>query len=167
MLEASAAAGLIEEEEEPEVGARATQRATAEAAAVDTPAAAAVGRRGAAVVVVGGAVEANEVMAWVVVLVVAGGAAEVDEAATPTACDPATGPARLATLMCFRPRTRAFGAERPGQGTEVVEEAAAVEGSVAARHGAVDAISKKASERRSLLVRCMPCSKPSNRRARS
>ena len=115
------------------MGARATQRATAEAAAVDTPAAAAVGRRGAVVVVVGGAVEANEVaVAWVVVLVVAGGAAEVDEAATPTTCDPATGPARLATLMCFRPRTRAFGAERPGQGTEVVEEEAA-EGSGAAR----------------------------------
>ena len=148
------------------MGARATQRATAEAAAMETPAAAAVGRRGAVVVLVGGAVEANEVVAWVVVLVVAGGAAEVDEAATTTACDPATGPARLATLMCFRPRTRAFGAERPGQGTEVEEEAAAA-GSGAAHRVAVDAISKKASERRGLLVRCMPCSKPSNRRARS
>ena len=98
-VEAEAAAGLVEET--GEAGAGATQRAAAEAAAVDTRAAAA--GRGAVVV------------ETVVV------AAEVDnEAATPTARDPATGPARLAMPTSFRPRTRAFGAERPGQGTEVV-----------------------------------------------
>ena len=97
------------------------------------------------------------------------GRVDEDEEGAAATFAPGTGPAHRATPTCLRPRPSAFGAAHPGQVTEgpggVVVVVVGGEQEVGRPKVQVGGTSLRASKRRGLPERYMPCSRPSNRRA--